>query len=96
MCPMNKHAPQMSHMPIISHVDIGHLCEYIYLIRLNAINNVTMNTALHTLRITDICPLINMPTTLHIHVLALRLYSIRRPHNTADTIKKKPKTNCYF
>ena len=59
----------MAYMPNSLCTYIRLLCQYIYIsYELNAINNVTSNTAIHTSHITDICPWTNRPATLHIYV----------------------------
>ena len=72
-------------MPITSYADIRIQYQYIYLIWLNAITNVTKSTGIHTFDITYICPWTNMPITLHIYVPLNFYCSLHMDHSLLHT-----------
>ena len=65
ICPSN--ATNNAHVPITSCAQDNPLSIYASNDS-NAINNVTMNTDIHTFHIIGICPWANMPVTFYIHV----------------------------
>ena len=66
ICPSN--ATYMPHVPITSCTYIQHSLSIYTSQELNAINNMTKNTAIYTFHIIGICPLTNMPAAFHIYM----------------------------
>ena len=64
---------------------------------LNAINNMTSSTVIHTFHITEICPWTNMPNCIaHICPTTLLLYSTYRLHITSHIHQKSITSNNYL
>ena len=98
MC-YNKYVPQLPKVCHICKLCSCKIQDYVRVYHtsyeLNAINNVTRSSGIHTFHITGLCPWTNMPATLHNYV-PLHYYCILNIYATLLHTSIKKSINCYI